>query len=511
MSTVYPTSPIIKKFFVNKIESSLAEWGDYLLEIADIFSTFDGEPFDRNFITERFSAISGRTGNCSLRDPSNFRDEFGAYGPYLGLFHFEHIDGQQTLFLSKAAKHFLCSSEPDVESFCRTQLSLFQYPNGAGAVHSASNVHVQHNVKHDTLREISNNIRLNPFRLLCRIVVALHEVDGVELADIVLPYSSIFMLFNNPSVNCEYSPRPEVLLSAFKTTLLHMQLHTWAFSGRSFVNFKRNFHIFERTGVFERGNSGLKIITRNIEKVYSYISVIANMDTDFLAFEPCYLSQNIDDDIKRVITSSCWGKYYDAFNLPVHILSCLSDEITENDIVLASPAIGAVGATLIASQFPEFTDFDSQKIRSFVPSLNVSDPYETLILREKANREHARILNMLAARLRLQGYDPKENIFVDMYVNANNHKYLFEVKSNNSKNTLSQIRKAISQLYEYRYRSQCSTAQLCIVLQQKPDIDWIVDYVTQDRKIALAWLVDECRIETAPENYSALQSLGILT
>ena len=28
--------PVIKKFFANKIESSSDDWGDYLLEIADI-------------------------------------------------------------------------------------------------------------------------------------------------------------------------------------------------------------------------------------------------------------------------------------------------------------------------------------------------------------------------------------------------------------------------------------------------------------------------------------------
>lgn len=32
-----PHTPIIKKFFSNKIESSRPDWGDYLLEIADIF------------------------------------------------------------------------------------------------------------------------------------------------------------------------------------------------------------------------------------------------------------------------------------------------------------------------------------------------------------------------------------------------------------------------------------------------------------------------------------------
>ena len=95
-----PHAPIIKKFFSNKIESSRENWGDYLLEIADIFSMFDGEELDRELLAERFSTISGRS-PYALRDASNFRDEFGAYGTYLGLFYFEVIKGKWYITLSK--------------------------------------------------------------------------------------------------------------------------------------------------------------------------------------------------------------------------------------------------------------------------------------------------------------------------------------------------------------------------------------------------------------------------
>ena len=90
--------PILKKFFVNKIESSRPEWGDYLLEIADIFSTFDGEDLDRELLSERFSAISGRSPYV-LRDVANFRDEFGAYGTYLGVFRVERAGNQWRMYL----------------------------------------------------------------------------------------------------------------------------------------------------------------------------------------------------------------------------------------------------------------------------------------------------------------------------------------------------------------------------------------------------------------------------
>jgi hypothetical protein len=142
------TEPILKKFFVNKIESSRPDWGDYLLEVADIFSTSDGDDYE--VLREKFTVMSNRS-PYAFCDVSNFHDEFGAYGQYLGFFRVERKNGKLKMFLSKAARHFLCSTEPDVESFCRTHLAMFQYPNGAGAtLHKQGAVTVQGNVRKDT-------------------------------------------------------------------------------------------------------------------------------------------------------------------------------------------------------------------------------------------------------------------------------------------------------------------------------------------------------------------------
>jgi hypothetical protein len=154
--------------------------------------------------------------------------------------------------------------------------------------------------------------------------------------------------------------------------------------------------------------------------------------------------------------------------------------------------------------------FQSNQPRAFVTSGGTADPLETIVRREKANREHARILNMLAASLRLRYDDVYENTFVDLMIKSYEQSYIFEVKSNNSRNVLSQIRKAIAQLYEYRYRSQLPQAILCIVLQQKPPQDWVVDYLLNDRKILVCWLVDDVRLECPPECHEALTELGIL-
>jgi hypothetical protein len=497
--------PVLKKFFSHKIESSRPEWGDYLLEVADIFSTFDGEDLDRELLADRFSSISGRS-PYALRDVSNFRDEFGAYGTYLGVFRFECVDGRWKIFLSNAAKHFLCSTEPDVESFCRVQLSLFQYPNGAGAALNKNRVHAQANVKADTIREIANGIRVNPLRLACRVAVALHTLKAVPLSDIHISYQHLFMLMNDDRINTTFSPN----LNTLADTLDEYAQNTppsWV--SENLQNFKRNFHILERTGLFTR-NDGLRLCPDNIEKAYSYITAISEMTVSFDGFESCYGKADIGGDVSAVVSSPAWGVYYDALTLPMQTLSELSDEIDDADIVLMDTPIGTIPPAPSIQAFPGMRSFQSNQPRAFVPSGNVADPFETIIRREKANREHARILSYLAVRLRLKYADVFENTFIDLSVDANGQSFIFEVKSNNSRNVLSQIRKAIAQLYEYRYRSVQPQAILCIVLQQKPPQDWVVDYLLNDRDILVCWMVDDTRMECPPQCHATLAQIGIL-
>jgi hypothetical protein len=99
---------------------------------------------------------------------------------------------------------------------------------------------------------------------------------------------------------------------------------------------------------------------------------------------------------------------------------------------------------------------------------------------------------------------------VDLLLKTYEHAFLFEVKSNNSKNVLSQIRKAIAQLYEYRYRSNMPQAILCIVLQQKPQQDWVIDYLLNDREMLVCWLVDDTRLECPQQCHDTLAHIGIL-
>lgn len=487
--------PVLKKFFVNKIESSRPEWGDYLLEVADIFSTFDGEELNRELLAERFSTISGRS-PYALRDVSNFRDEFGAYGTYLGVFRIERVDNKRRIFLSNAAKHFLCSTEPDVESFCRTQLSLFQYPNGAQATARA-----------DTISEITNGVRVNPLRLICRVVIALHDIGNMPLRDIHISYQQIFMMMNDDRVNTTFSPDIDVIATVLGE-YANSNPPSWATAVKNLTNFKRNFHILERTGLFSRDNNGLVLCADNLKKVYSYIVAISEMTIDFNGFDECYNSVNIADKVSAVISSSAWGVYFDSLTLPMQILTALSDDIDDVEIVLTEAPIGTIPPAV--RSFPDLRSYQTNQPRAFASSGNTVDSFETIIRREKANREHARISNMLAALLRLKYEDVFENAFIDLLVNTENQSFIFEIKSNNNRNVLSQIRKAIAQLYEYRYLSKLTQAVLCIVLQQKPHQDWFIDYLFNDREIFICWLVDDVRLECPEQCHAILSQIGIL-
>ena len=503
------SEPILKKFFTHKIESSRPEWGDYLLVVADIFSTLDGDELDKEVRSERLSVISGRPVDAQ-RDVSNYRDEFGAYGTYLGVFRVVRVENRWKIFLSNATKHFLCTTEPDVESFCRTQLSLYQYPNGAGAVQNKSGtVWVQANIRDDTAREIAYGIRVNPLRLLCRTVVALREIKGVALTDIHISFQHIFMMMNDDRINTTFTPDKAVLVAVLDEYTNSVP-PAWATAQKNLSKFKRNFHILEWTGIFLRSNNGLIIRPDNLEKVYSYILAINEMTVDFSGFDDCYGATNIADKVNSVVSSLSWGAYFDSLTLPMQVLAALSNDIDDADIVLADAPIGII--PLSTQAFPNMRSYQTEQPRAFVASGNTADPFETIIRREKANREHARILNMLAASLRLQ-YDNdnvQENVFIDLLVNTESHSFIFEVKSNNNRNVLSQIRKAIAQLYEYRYRSELPHSILCIVLQQKPPQDWVIDYLLNDRDILVCWLVDDVRLECPAQCHTVLSQIGIL-
>src|SRR5688500_11773834 len=128
---------MITDLFSHKIHSSSPEWADKLIELAFIFSEFDGQVYDRNKIDERLRQISPRA-TLVGRDPSKFRDEISAYPAYLGIYRLEYEKNVWVFRMSETAKRFLINDEPNVNAFMLLQLVLFQYPNGMGVAYSSN-------------------------------------------------------------------------------------------------------------------------------------------------------------------------------------------------------------------------------------------------------------------------------------------------------------------------------------------------------------------------------------
>lgn len=110
-------------------------------------------------------------------------------------------------------------------------------------------------------------------------------------------------------------------------------------------------------------------------------------------------------------------------------------------------------------------------------------------LRERANNTHAQLVSLVASRLRKIGAIPRCNRYVDLAANIDNKPYLYEVKTTTETNVVSQVRKGISQLYEYRYLQGIANAGLVLIIERpfEAKFQWLIDYLINDRNILLAW------------------------
>lgn len=106
---------------------------------------------------------------------------------------------------------------------------------------------------------------------------------------------------------------------------------------------------------------------------------------------------------------------------------------------------------------------------------------------ERANVIHERLRSLLAEKIKQSGFLPTYNKYVDLAVRMSGQDFLVEAKS--STNIRSQVRRGLSQLYEYRYL-QCLPNAVLVLLLEKPLTGvnkWLLDYLTNDRGIYVIW------------------------
>lgn len=113
---------------------------------------------------------------------------------------------------------------------------------------------------------------------------------------------------------------------------------------------------------------------------------------------------------------------------------------------------------------------------------------------ERANQTHWKLIDAKSSFLSDRGLVPHEHIQIDLFCENNEDFIFYEMKSINDQGTnlLSQLRKAVSQLYEYRFIYDQPSARLCIVTNQgvTSKDEWLLNYLAKDRAIAYEWTED---------------------
>lgn len=114
-----------------------------------------------------------------------------------------------------------------------------------------------------------------------------------------------------------------------------------------------------------------------------------------------------------------------------------------------------------------------------------------LVARERANASHHMLEKTLVAVAKNIGRTPKYTQNIDVYFDVEGETILAEIKSCTDGNFHSQVRKAISQLLEYRflYKDHLkSRIQMLLLMETMPPKgkEWMVDYAAS-MDIVLAW------------------------
>lgn len=157
--------------------------------------------------------------------------------------------------------------------------------------------------------------------------------------------------------------------------------------------------------------------------------------------------------------------------------------------------------------------YSLEEYRSVSARAREASGYLTVLIdeaaRERAEESHRMLVELVAAKIRAAGWIPKANKYVDLSAAGREEFYLFEMKSTTDRNVHSQIRRAISQLYEYRYLQQFAAAKLVIVIENPPPDEkrWILDYVVKDRDLLIAWDGDGQTLQFPNEIASQLRFL----
>jgi len=162
-----------------------------------------------------------------------------------------------------------------------------------------------------------------------------------------------------------------------------------------------------------------------------------------------------------------------------------------------------------------FNPISPEVSSSFIPGTRnysaPADPQLASLRLERANRIHAELVADIARNLIRKGLDPVEDLATFDVAVFKSKPCLIEVKSVHAANATAQIRKAISQLLEYRWIHETlfeSDPKLLILVNESPVKNLIpgyIDFLRKDLKIEVLWKSgDEFKNEQYETLYEAL-------
>jgi hypothetical protein len=255
--------------------------------------------------------------------------------------------------------------------------------------------------------------------------------------------------------------------------------------------FQNRFHILRHTELFEVSAKFLSVRaavnTQDAARLRMQLQAIATITPTYERFDACTNCEELAD----VIATADWGQYFDALNtLPPAAVAALTGDEQMSEARELEHALERAGAPIAtyplrdrSHQIPPAKPYDRQR--------ELADPEVTQIKRQRRNLAHKEILETLDKWLRMLGSVPKENDHIDLVAKIpSNGSFIFEVKSGGD-NLWPQVRKAVAQLLEYRYRYRLAIGDqhivLCLVLPGRLPEPWMADFLFQDCGINVCW------------------------
>ncbi|OQW56344.1 MAG: hypothetical protein A4S14_00285 [Proteobacteria bacterium SG_bin9] len=163
---------------------------------------------------------------------------------------------------------------------------------------------------------------------------------------------------------------------------------------------------------------------------------------------------------------------------------------------MSSPLLTSDSAPLEDAEFEvspasASTSFDWNRSGPSASGKKTTTAKIDLIARERANASHFLLEKILADLARGKKLAPKYNQNIDLYFDSPKGSVLAEIKSCNDTNFHAQLRKAVSQLLEYKFvytHLFASSPTLLLIMETSPPKEktWLADY-TQSLGIILAW------------------------